>query len=201
MCTHDLLGVARTPVVVRGACPGASGFTLIEMVVVVGLIGVLVGVSVMMMPGVIQSAQADGGSARLASILRTAREQSIAQRRSVRVTFTAPSQIVITRMEVPGPGTTIISSTVLEGGMEFRLFPGLPDTPDAFGNATATAFGTATALSFTSEGWFVDQNGDPVNGTVFVGRNGQPLSARAVSIFGPTALVSEWHWNGNRWTR
>ena len=34
---------------------------------------------------------------------------------------------------------------------------------------------------FTSEGTFVDQNGDPVNGTVFLGRGIDPLSARAVS--------------------
>jgi prepilin-type N-terminal cleavage/methylation domain-containing protein len=178
-----------------------AGFTLVETLVVVGLIGVLAGVAVMMMPGAILSAKADSGAARVTSILRGAREQAIAQRRSVRVTFTAPNRIVISRVEVPGPGTTVISDVVLEGGMDFRLFPGLPDTPDAFGNATATSFGLAANIAFTSEGWFVDHNGDPVNGTAFVGRANQPLSARAVTIFGPTALISQWRWNGSRWTR
>ncbi len=174
---------------------------MIEMLVVVGLIGVLAAISVMMMPKAILASKADGGAARVASILRTAREQSISQRRSVRVTFTPPNRIVTARVEVPGPGTTVISDVVLEDGMEYRLFPGVPDTPDAFGNATATSFGVATTISFTSEGWFVDQNGDPVNGTSFIGKASEPLSARAVSIFGPTALVSTWRWNGSRWVR
>jgi prepilin-type N-terminal cleavage/methylation domain-containing protein len=178
-----------------------AGFTLLETLVVVAIMGVLAAISVMMMPGAILQAKADGGAARLTSVLRSAREQAIAQRRNVRVTFTPPNRIVISRVEVPGPATTLITSVSLEDGMEFRLYPGLPDTPDAFGNATATSFGVATTLSFTSEGWFVDQNGDPVNGTVYVGKVTQPLSARAISIFGPTALVSAWRWNGNRWAR
>jgi hypothetical protein len=80
------------------------------------------------------------------------------------------------------------------------LFPGIPDTPDAFGNASASAFGLANTIAFTSEGWLVDQNGDPVNGTAFLGKPNLPLSARAVSIFGPTALIREWRWSGSQWT-
>ena len=178
-----------------------TGFTLTEMLVVVGLIGVMAGVTVMMMPGAITAAKADGGAARVVSVLRSAREQSIAQRRNLRVAFVPPNQIVISRVEVPGPGTTVVSTVTLEDGMEFRLFPGIPDTPDAFGGGSAISFGLATTISFTSEGWFVDQNGDPVNGTVFLGKTTQPLSARAISIFGPTALVREWRWNGSQWTR
>jgi type II secretory pathway pseudopilin PulG len=177
-----------------------SGFTLTELLVVGGLIGVLAGVSVMMTPRAILSARSDSGAARVVSVLRTAREQSIAQRRTIRVTFTPPNQIVISRVEVPGPGTTVINTVRIEDGMEFRLFTGIPDTPDAFGNTTATAFGLATTVAFTSEGWFVDQNGDPVNGTAFLGRASQPQSARAVTIFGPTALIREWRWNGSQWT-
>jgi hypothetical protein len=53
---------------------------------------------------------------------------------------------------------------------------------------------------FTSEGAFVDQNGDPVNGTVFLGRGIDPMTARAVTIFGPTALIRQWRWNSRVWT-
>ena len=201
MCTHDLLGVARTPVVVRGACPGASGFTLIEMLVVVGLIGVLVGVSVMMMPGAIASAKADSGAARLVSVLRIAREAGHrpAPQRAGDVHRPESDRHLArrgARARARRSSAAPCSRAVWSSGCS----PGLPDTPDAFGNATATAFGSATTLAFTSEGEFVDQNGDPVNGTVFVGRDSQPLSARAVTIFGPTALIREWRWNGSRWT-
>jgi prepilin-type N-terminal cleavage/methylation domain-containing protein len=180
-----------------------AGFTLIETLVVLGIIGVLAGVSIMMMPGAILSAKADSGAARVVSVLRTAREQAIAQRRTMRVTFNPPNEIVISRVgvEAPVPSVTPIGTTVLEDGVAFGLFTGIPDTPDLFGNATATAFGTATAIAFTSEGWFIDQSGDPVNGTVFLGKEDQPQSARAVTIFGPTALIREWRWNGSQWTR
>ncbi|MEI6668402.1 MAG: prepilin-type N-terminal cleavage/methylation domain-containing protein [Acidobacteriota bacterium] len=176
------------------------GFTLVELLVVVGLVGVLSAISVMMMPGVIASAKADGGADRVVAALRVAREQAISQRRMVLVAFTAPNQLVTSRVDVPGPGTTVIDTVLLEDGMSFQLFPGLPDTPDAFTNATATSFGLATTIGFSSEGSFVDQNGDPVNGTVFIGKSNQSLTARAVSLFGPTALIRKWRWNGRQWT-
>jgi prepilin-type N-terminal cleavage/methylation domain-containing protein len=178
----------------------SAGFTLIEMMVVVGVIGVAAAMAVLMMPSALVSAKADSGATRLQSVLRTAREQAISQRRNVRVAFTVPNQIVVSREDVPGPGTTVLSTIWLEDGMSFRLFAGLSDTPDAFGNGSATSFGTATTYKFTSEGSFVDQNGDAVNGTVFIGKINQPLSARAVSVFGPTALIRQWRWNGRQWT-
>ena len=75
----------------------------------------------------------------------------------------------------------------------------MPDTPDAFGNDTATTFAGATTVAFTSEGEFVDEGGDPVNGSVFIGREAEPLTMRAVTIFGSTALIREWRWNGAQW--
>ena len=188
---------------VRGALPDlttTSGFTLAEIMVVLGLIAVMSAIAAMVMPTALRSATADSGATRVVSVLRTAREQAISQRRNVRVAFTAPNQIVVTRVNVPATTTTTLSTTTLETGIAFQLFVGVPDTPDAFGNASATAFGTATTVMFTSEGTFVDQNGDPVNGTVFLGRGIDPMTARAVTIFGPTALIRQWRWNSRVWT-
>ena len=176
------------------------GFTLIETMMALGLIAVMSAIAALVMPGALRSANADSGASRVAAVLRTAREQAISQRRNVRVTFTAPNQIVVTRINVPATTTTTLGTTVLETGIAFQLFPGVPDTPDAFGNLSATAFGAATTVMFTSEGTFVDQNGDPANGTVFLGRAADPLSARAVTVFGPTALIRQWRWNGSQWT-
>ena len=94
----------------------------------------------------------------------------------------------------------MIHTAFLGTSYTFLLFTGVPDTPDAFGKTSATTFPGATTIMFTSSGEFVDQDGDPVNGTVFVGREGQPLSARAISIFGPTALIRQWRWGGSLWT-
>ena len=174
-----------------------AGFTLIELLVVVGLMGVLAAMAVMIMPGALATARADGGASRLISILRVAREQAIAQRRTVRVTFTNPNRVVVTRVEVPGPGTTVLSDVVLEQGMEYILFAGLPDTPDAFGRASAVSFGLATSLAFTSEGSFVDQNGDPLNGSVFLGKPNRadhgPGGDALRTHRADSKLALEWH--------
>jgi prepilin-type N-terminal cleavage/methylation domain-containing protein len=177
-----------------------AGYSLPELLIVVGIIVVVLAMSTMVVPAAVAFARANSGAAELVAALRLAREQSIAQRRNVQVTFTAPNRITVSRVDVPGPGTTVLSNAWLEGGNTFRLVSGLPDTPDAFGNGTAVSFGTATTLAFTSDGGFVDQNGDPANGTVFMANGSAKLSARAVTIFGPTALIREWRWNGARWT-
>jgi len=177
-----------------------GGFTLVEMLVVIGIITVVSATTVMVRPVALLSARADSGAAQLVSILRVAREEAITQRRNVRVVFTSPNRIDVVRVEVPGPAVTTIDQVWLEGGFTYCLFSGIPDTPDAFGSAAALSFGGATSVAFTSSGEFVDQDGDPVNGTVFIGRGNQPLSARAVSVFGPTALIREWRWNGSQWT-
>ncbi len=182
-----------------------AGFSFAEVMVVLGLIAVTSSITIMVMPRALRSASADSGAIRLASVLRTAREQAISQRRLIRVAFTGTNQITVTRIEVrqvdgTTPAPVVLNTVWLEDGVEFRTFAELPDTPDVFGNATAASFGTATTVDFTSEGSFVDQNGDPVNGTVFLGKYGDALSGRAVSIFGPTALIREWRWDGSRWT-
>ncbi len=176
-----------------------DGFTLTEMLVAVGLMGVIAAMSVMIMPSALAAARADSGASRLISVLRVAREQAIAQRRTIRVSFTAPNRVVVTRVEVPGPGTTVLTDVVLEQGMEYLLFAGVPDTPDAFGRTSAVSFGLAVNMAFTSEGSFVDQNGDPLNGSIFLGKRNLPETARAVTLFGPTAQIRNWRWSGSQW--
>ena len=65
--------------------------------------------------------------------------------------------------------------------------------------ASATAFGTHVPAMFTTDGSFVNSNGDVLNGTLFHRRARRPLSARAVTIFGPTGAMRLWRWNGRAW--
>jgi prepilin-type N-terminal cleavage/methylation domain-containing protein len=179
-----------------------AGFTLIELMVVIGIMATAAAMAALLMPTAIQTAKADGGMATVVAALRTAREQAISQRRNVIISFNDPNQIVASRENVPSTaGTTVIGTTYLENGVRYMLVSGVPDTPDAFGNAATRSFGTATTFRFSSEGTFVDQNGDPLNGTVFLARWNDPLSARAVTIFGPTALIRQWRWDGVQWTK
>ena len=108
----------------------------------------------------------------------------------------------------PGPGNTVIvtgqvllSDTMLEQGMEFARFaPPQPDTPDGFAPGAGTVVFTGLPpWQYTPEGTLVSQSGDPVNGTIFLGNPIDPTTARAITLFGATALLREWRWNGAAW--
>jgi hypothetical protein len=85
--------------------------------------------------------------------------------------------------------------------MQFLLFAGQPDTPDAFGRNSATDFGGAPLVMFTADGMLTDANGNAANGSVFLGKPGSPITARAVTVFGPTATIRTYRWNGAQWRR
>lgn len=184
----------------RRAVLSRAGFTMLEVLVVLGIVCVLGAMAVLLTPQAVKASKADSGLVRVVSTLRTAREQAISQRRNVRVAFNSPNQIVVFRVELPDGSLTAITTVWLEDGVRFLRFADVPDTPDAFGNGSATSFGEATSIAFTSEGQLIDQHGDPINGTVFLGRLNDPTSARAATIFGPTALIRQWRWNGRQWT-
>jgi prepilin-type N-terminal cleavage/methylation domain-containing protein len=175
------------------------GVTLLELMFVVAVMATIGAMAVMLTPDFTRQAKADGGVAQAIAALRNAREVAVSQRRNVRVNFIAPNMIQIVREDIPGPATTLLSTTNFENAMEYRQFPGQGDTPDAFGAAAAISFGPAAQRIFTSEGTFVDTAGDPLNGTMFLGRHNDAASARAVTIFGPTALIRLWRWDGQRW--
>ena len=178
----------------------AAGFTLMEMLVSLGIIGVLAGAAIIVMPGLTKQSRADGTIAQALNSLRLARDRAIGERRNFEVRFLSTNRIQVARQEIPGPATTVVSDIYLENGQSFYRFSTLGDTPDAFGGSAAVAFGITPTQMFTSEGTFVDSVGDTVNGTVFFGTAGDKNTARAITVFGPTALLKVWRWNGSKWT-
>jgi prepilin-type N-terminal cleavage/methylation domain-containing protein len=181
------------------------GFSVIELLVTMGLMATIIAMAVLMTKSTVAATKGDSAVQALTGLLREGRERAIADRRNIEVSFANPSHIELRRREVDGITetgvTTLVGSTDLEGGVRFQPLPvTLPDTPDGFGRTGALDFGAATTLIFTSEGTFVNQSGEPLNGTVFLAIPGDVLSVRAVTIFGPTALVHGYRWNGNGWT-
>ena len=186
-----------------------AGFTLLEVLIILAIIGLLVSTSVLLLPDVVRAAKADSGSSQLLSALRAAREQAITERRNFVVSFVGTDRLRVQREElgVDGSGNiivtgqTVVSTTALDQGVEFlRFAPGVPDTPDGFSPGVAAVSFTGNApWRFTSEGTLVSQSGDVVNGTVFLGRANDPTSARAITLFGATALLREWKWSGAAW--
>ncbi len=194
----------------RSSLRNTSGFTLLEVLIVVTIVSALLAMTALVVPGVIALAKADSGSSQLMAALRTAREQAVTERRNVTIAFVAPNRLEVRRDDVGVNGAgdiivtgqTLVGTTILEQGMEFvRFVPDVPDTPDGFAPiGDAIEFTGGQPWQFTSEGTLVSQSGDVVNGSVFVGRPNEPLTSRALTLFGATALLREWKWNGATWT-
>jgi type II secretory pathway pseudopilin PulG len=176
---------------------------MIEIMIVVALIGTVMSMAMMVGPTFRRTAQADSGLAQALDMVRAARDLAISQRRNVELRFINNNGLQIARVDIGAngvqTGTTPIRTVELENRMQLLLQSGVPDTPMLFGNQSATAFGTTPRRMFTSEGTFVDANGDVLNGTIFLSVPDERNSARAITILGATALIRVWKWNGREW--
>ena len=203
-----------------------SGYSLIEMMFVVGIMGILAGIAVVQIGASRPGLVGDGGMRVVLSQMNQAREFAIAQRRNTRVTFTLGNKVEIFREKVTGETLTVppcilpavaegcvVSSVFMEGGLQFVTVANLPDSPDAFcGGAVAavsipTATGSPLEVKFKPDGSFVNQDGAILNGTVFVSLPNQTyavghstngaLSARAVTVQGSTGRVRGYRFDGS----
>lgn len=193
------------------------GFTLLEILVVVGIAIVVAATAVPVTDRMVKWARADSSVEFTMRQIALARDRAIAERRNIRLDFDTTNQTIqLWRQEINAagvatgwtplfvtPGTTNSAPVPLENGQRFINFSGVPDTPDTFGEASgsATAFGGTAPYMFTSDGTLIDNNGDVINGTVFTGTQGQPHSARAVTIFGVSGLMKTWKWRDGKWMK
>jgi prepilin-type N-terminal cleavage/methylation domain-containing protein len=184
----------------------AQGFSLIELLMVVAIVGILAAVAIGITPGIIQTAKGQSSTQQLVGFLRRYRETAISRRRNIEIAFTAPNMVRATQRAVPDPPNPIGPNTVLEtmyfeGRLEYRQFAGVPDTPDAFGGGAPIVLGGPTPVMFTSEGSFTDVDGNPVNVSLFLGVPNQKATANAITIIGTTAAVRTWRYDGSRWVQ
>jgi prepilin-type N-terminal cleavage/methylation domain-containing protein len=177
-----------------------QGFSLTELLIVSAILGTLGSMAIMVSPSFVRRQKAEAGISQALEVIRNARETAISQRRNVRIVFTGTNVIQTVRENIPS-GTLTLRTVELENGVRFLRITGVPDTPDHFAAAQpeAVAFGASATRAFTSEGMLIDANGDVLNGTVFFAIPDQPESARAISIFGTTALLRTWRWDGRAW--
>ena len=170
-----------------------------ELTVVVLIAFILMAMAVLSIRGALPGMRADAGMNRIVGQLRTGREMSLAQRRFIRLQFIGNNQVRLQRIEVGGAIVAPPMDVTLESNVQFFQFPGLPDTPDKFGNNGAVDFGGTPTTLWQSDGTFVDTKGLPQNGTVFLGIPNEPSTARAVTILGSTGRVRAYRWNGRAW--
>ena len=190
---------------------------MVELVTVVGITFVLAAMAFMSTTSSTAASRANDAMFQIISQVRTAREIAVTKRRNVLVTFTAPNQIQIAVQTLPGEAAaTVIAPVFLNdgvpGGNTFYVYPGLPDTPMGFGNATALNFSPASggtaglAIMFSTSGSLVGTTGssgfstvgnnNPVNASIFTGIAGKPNTVRAVTVMGTTGRVRSYSWTG-----
>jgi prepilin-type N-terminal cleavage/methylation domain-containing protein len=176
----------------------ARGFSIVELIMVMALASSVAAMCLAWVPRLAEVMEADADLVTLTGQVTLAREAATSQRRSVELRFVQPNTIIVARQNLPD-GETILSSAVLQHNAQFLLFPNEPDTPDQFGNADAVNLGGAARVMFTADGMLTDEAGNPTNASVFIQQPGRVMTARAFTIFGPTARVRAYRWNGSAW--
>ena len=175
------------------------GFTAVELLVSVALFATLSAVGIALLASASQTMRANSQATRIAGLIQLARENAIRSQRDLELTFDAGRNAVSVIRTIDGEPSTIAEVT-LEYQMGLRTFAAVGDTPDAFGKGAAADFGDAERVFFISDGSLVDEDSVPVNGTIFLGVEGQPVTARAVTITGTTARPRKYRWLGTQWS-
>jgi prepilin-type N-terminal cleavage/methylation domain-containing protein len=181
-----------------------QGFSLLEILTALAIISIVMGMAMLNYGNVLQNYKANSAMDQLLYQLRSAREKAISHRVEVQIQFVGTNQITMT--EIWAVGTAPAPATYsFEGGAQYVVFSGVPDLPAPykFGNSSAVYFeglsGGPPIMKFTTNGSFIDGGNTLVNGTVFMGIPGRPLTARAISVLGATGRVREYHWDGSQW--
>jgi hypothetical protein len=175
-----------------------AGFSLIEMCIVAAFACIIGGFAVLNINSIMPGLRANEAMDLTMAQLRSARETAIAQRRNVEIRISDDNRIQTVRHEVPD-GEVTLRDITLSYGCKFMLFDGIPDSPDTFGRAAAVDFGSANTLLFLSDGTLVDEQNNPLSGSVFIGLPDKPETARVVTILGATGRVRSYRWNGSSW--
>jgi Tfp pilus assembly protein FimT len=176
----------------------SDGFSMVEVCITLAIATTIGGFALLNISGIMPGIRANEAMYQTVAQLRSARETAISQRRNVDIRFLGNNQIQIIRNELPN-GATTLSTTELSNKCEFLLFGDIPDSPDRFGNSSAVCFSNATRLVFLSDGTLVDNQNNPVSGSIFIGVPDHPETARAVTILGATGRVRSYRWMGTSW--
>jgi len=212
---HGIESLRRTTTRARGA----RGFSLLEMMIVTCLFMIVGGMTFMALQPALKDARANQAFEDTLMQLRTARQRAITERKQYIVCFGIAAPVgAVTPFGAPtaqsvqmfrwdagtAPSAAVqVSVNQLPIDLEFLAQAGLPNSaatvPDGFGNgATAIDFdqGVAGAINnqvlFMPDGSAHDINGNLNSGIIYVSRNGDLYSSRAVTLYGATGRTRGW---------
>ena len=189
-----------------------SGFSIVELSVVVMIILILVSVALVNMVPTVQNSKANAGMELVLGEMRRAHERAIDERRIYRITFVAPNQIQLDLGQVANVASTITGTTpaftpaqgslTLPAGIQFTCIGGIPTAagavPDGLGSgANAIDFdlangGGGTQIYFQPDGRALDGANRLNDGVIYIAQPGNLYSSRAVTLFGSTGRSKGW---------
>ena len=205
--SRDLCGSVTR---LAGAQRKQLGFSTLELTFVIVMSLAVMAMSVIQMQPFLQQTQADSAQQQLKESLRQARELAISQRRTMVVQFSGTKTTTLYQVAEPSNvmSTTPYLTLVLPGAAQFMTYSTEIDTPDGFGKPASGGIefggstGTPTAgVQFQSDGTFTDGNGNPINGTIFLGLPNVPSSGRAITILGNTGRIKVYQYTGTSWVQ
>lgn len=198
---------------------GARGFSLLEMMIVICVMMIIGGIAFMAVQPALRDAKVNQAFENAMMPLRVARQRAIAERKQYIVCYgiAAPAG-ALTPMGAPtaqsiqtfrwDAGTALSAATqitaiTLPQDIQFQTIAGLPNgaatVPDGFGNATVAldfdqnvAGAIKNQVMFMPDGSAHDVNGNLNSGILYLARNGDLYSSRAVTLYGATGRIRGW---------
>jgi type II secretory pathway pseudopilin PulG len=198
---------------------GARGFSLLEMMIVICVLMIVGGIGFMALQPALKDAKVNQAFESAMMPLRVARQRAIAERKQYIVCYgiAAPpgsiTPIAPTAQSIQtfrwDAGTALSAATQITAitlpiDINFQVLPGLPNgpatVPDGFGSAAAAidfdqnvaGGGITNQVLFMPDGSAHDVNGNLNSGIVYVARNGDLYSSRAITLYGATGRIRGW---------
>lgn len=183
----------------------ASGFSLIELLVVVTLIGILISLS---LPGVIsmrRQLRFTGLQNTAVTHLRVARQEAISQRTPITFCYnndTKEMSIFGGTLGTEGATTNNKISLSGDGVLSGEIIYGRPNSASTSNLSDSTNLTPLTNnkiyIAFQPDGSVLNSNGLPQNSALFFYHAKYPTgSAFAVSVLGAAGRVKLWRYNAN----
>src|ERR1035437_8210509 len=168
---------------------GKRGFTLLEMMIVVGISLIMAGVTLVAMMPMLKQNHVDAAYDTTLSVLRNYRNQSITQSKRYILIFTPPATITVQYwgVAVPvSPAPVTVATYTLPTDIQFAVQAGFPNPgPDSFGTGTTAvtvnncALVGTNCLIFYPDGSAQDDLGNFNSGVIYLTRPGDLYSSRA----------------------
>lgn len=197
----------------------ARGFTMIELIVVLGIIMIIAATAIIEIGSTLKESKAEIALQTTLGQMRRTQEMAIDQRRVYRLSFVAPRTIQLDQVNidpVTRARTFVFQSQIdLPTETQFTVVTGIPTAtatvPDGYGNGgIAIDFdrdfgGGGTEVYFQRDGRALDAANRLNNGVVYVCRPGEMMSCKAVSLIGATGRAKGWRLtntsSGTRWSQ